>query len=72
MPIGTKGYIYLIRGSPGGAANENLTMENDMVQEGKKAPAFKLKDQEGSQVASGDFKGKKAILFFYPKANTGG
>jgi len=43
-----------------------------MVQEGKKAPAFKLKDQEGSQVASGDFKGKKAILFFYPKANTGG
>ena len=39
---------------------------------GDKAPNFKLKDQDGSMVKLSDFKGKKLLLYFYPKANTSG
>ena len=38
--------------------------------EGKKAPAFKGKDQNGKQVSLADFKGKKVILYFYPEDDT--
>ena len=43
-----------------------------MTKEGEKAPAFTLEDQDGNRVSLKDFAGKKVILFFYPKANTGG
>ena len=39
---------------------------------GKKAPAFKGKDQNGNQVALNDFKGKKLVLYFYPQDDTPG
>ena len=39
---------------------------------GDKAPNFKLKDQNDKQVALSDFKGKKLLLYFYPKAATPG
>jgi peroxiredoxin Q/BCP len=38
--------------------------------EGKKAPAFKGKDQNGKPVSLADFKGKKVILYFYPEDDT--
>ena len=38
--------------------------------EGKKAPAFKGKDQNGDQVSLADFKGKKIVLYFYPQDDT--
>lgn len=37
---------------------------------GDKAPAFDALDQDGKAVKLDDFKGKKLILFFYPKDNT--
>lgn len=40
--------------------------------EGKAAPAFKLKNQDGEDVALADFKGKTVVLFAYPKAMTSG
>ena len=43
-----------------------------MLEEGKKAPDFKLKDQLGKAVSLGDFKGKNVVLYFYPKDNTSG
>ncbi len=43
-----------------------------MVQEGRKAPAFSLVDQEGIKRSLKDEAGKKVVLFFYPKANTSG
>jgi len=45
-----------------------------MVQlnEGLKAPVFKGKDQEGKPVSLDDFKGKKVVLYFYPKDDTPG
>ena len=39
---------------------------------GDKAPVFKLLDQNGNKVALGDFKGKKLLVYFYPRANTSG
>ena len=39
---------------------------------GDKAPQFKSKDQHGNEVKLSDFKGKKVILYFYPKDNTPG
>ncbi len=42
------------------------------LQAGDKAPNFKVNDQDGNSISSSDFKGKKWIVFFYPKADTPG
>jgi len=39
---------------------------------GDQAPDFSVKDQDGKIIQLSDFKGKKLILFFYPKASTPG
>ena len=39
---------------------------------GDKAPDFQLKTDEGKEVSLKDFKGKRVLLFFFPKANTSG
>jgi len=39
---------------------------------GDKAPDFRLTRDGGSTVALADFKGKKLVLYFYPKADTSG
>ncbi|RDX38580.1 thioredoxin-dependent thiol peroxidase [Vibrio campbellii] len=39
---------------------------------GSPAPAFSLLDQDGNTVSLGDFKGKKVLFYFYPKAMTPG
>lgn len=39
---------------------------------GDKAPPFKLIDQGGKTVKLSDFKGKKVLVYFYPKADTPG
>jgi len=39
---------------------------------GDKAPSFKLMDQSGKTVKLSDFKGKKVLVYFYPKADTPG
>jgi len=43
-----------------------------MVEEGKKAPAIKLKNQDGKTVSLNDFKDQNIVLYFYPKDNTSG
>lgn len=42
------------------------------LKEGDKAPDFSVEDQDGNKVSLADFKGKKLVLFFYPKASTPG
>jgi peroxiredoxin Q/BCP len=43
-----------------------------MLEEGKQAPLFTLKNQEGKAVSLKDFNGKKVVLYFYPKDDTSG
>lgn len=43
-----------------------------MLEEGKKAPAFSLKDQNGATVKLADFAGKYVVVYFYPKDDTPG
>ncbi len=42
------------------------------LKKGDKAPVFDLIDQDGRHVKLADFKGKKVLLYFYPKADTSG
>ena len=43
-----------------------------MLQPGTKAPDFTLPDQNGIMHSLKDYRGKKVILYFYPKDNTSG
>ena len=43
-----------------------------LLKEGMKAPDFEGVDQNGKTIKLSDFKGKKLVLFFYPKDNTPG
>jgi peroxiredoxin Q/BCP len=43
-----------------------------MLKEGAKAPAFSLPSDDGGTVALKDLKGKKVVLYFYPKDDTSG
>jgi peroxiredoxin Q/BCP len=43
-----------------------------LIDPGKKAPAFSLKDQNGKTHSLADYAGKSVILYFYPKDDTPG
>lgn len=43
-----------------------------MIKAGDKAPDFSLTDKNGNVVNLSDFKGKKVVLYFYPRDNTPG
>ena len=43
-----------------------------MLETGMKAPDFTLTDKDGNAVSLSDFRGKKVVLYFYPKDNTPG
>ena len=43
-----------------------------MLQPGTDAPDFSVQDHNGNPVSLKDYKGKKIILWFYPKADTPG
>ncbi len=42
------------------------------LQEGDKAPDFTIKIEDGTNISLKDFKGKKKIIYFYPKDSTPG
>jgi peroxiredoxin Q/BCP len=43
-----------------------------LVDPGKKAPAFSLKDQDGKTRRLADYAGRPVVLYFYPKDDTPG
>jgi len=43
-----------------------------LLKEGEKAPEFTAKDQDGNDISLSDYRGKKVILYFYPKDSTPG
>lgn len=45
---------------------------SERLQVGDPAPEFSLKDDQGAMVSLSDFRGRKAIVYFYPAAMTPG
>jgi peroxiredoxin Q/BCP len=43
-----------------------------LIDVGKKAPAFKLNDQDGKAHTLGEYAGRPVVLYFYPKDDTPG
>ncbi len=43
-----------------------------LLEEGNKAPEFSLPNSDGEMVSLSNFKGKKVVLWFFPKASTPG
>jgi thioredoxin-dependent peroxiredoxin len=39
---------------------------------GQQAPAFRLRDQRGLEVASESLRGTRVVVYFFPKADTPG
>jgi thioredoxin-dependent peroxiredoxin len=66
-----KSSIAAERSNPVAAIGAAVEKPSALV-EGAKAPAFRLTRDGGSPVALADFKGRKLVLFFYPRADTPG
>lgn len=43
-----------------------------MIETGQSAPTFELPDQDGEPVRLDAFRGRRVVLYFYPKADTPG
>ena len=46
--------------------------QRPLLAPGSPAPAFEVPDQHGQTVRSSDLRGKRVVLWFYPKADTPG
>lgn len=57
--------LHVARATPYSSAMPQL-------EPGDKAPPFALVDQHGNTVRLADFKGRKVLVYFYPKADTPG
>jgi thioredoxin-dependent peroxiredoxin len=47
-------------------------LSNTALKVGDAAPRFTLKDQTGQDVSLASLKGKRVVLYFFPKADTAG
>ena len=46
--------------------------EETLIAPGEQAPDFELPDQDGTRVRLSDLRGKRVVVYFYPKADTPG
>lgn len=57
---------------PGRTPKEKRKEVNVMLEPGTKAPDFALRDQNGQIRKLTEYRGRKVVLYFYPKDNTAG
>jgi peroxiredoxin Q/BCP len=58
--------------APEHISRKRKELDMALLKKGDKAPSFQLMDQNGTQVSLKNFKGKKLLVYFYPKADTSG
>ncbi|KAL9644438.1 hypothetical protein ABK040_016565 [Willaertia magna] len=51
---------------------KKVKTDDSLLKEGQEAPDFEAQDANGNKVSLSSFKGKKVVLYFYPKDNTPG
>jgi peroxiredoxin Q/BCP len=51
-------------------ASKNMLKRIPKLKPGDKAPDFEIPDQDGNIIRLSDLKGKKVVLYFYPKDDT--
>src|SRR5262245_2977994 len=66
------GLLHAHRLAASDCAQRTKTMTNNLPTIGKSAPDFTLPDADGKPVKLSSFRGKKVILYFYPKDDTSG
>ena len=49
-----------------------MTLDNEILQPGQPIPDIAMETPDGGTVSPANFKGRKLVLFFYPKDNTPG
>lgn len=73
--LSVTGCVSSLRKSPGLWKIETRKVpkqDNIMLKEGNKAPDFTGTDQDGGKLKLSDYKGKRVVLWFYPKDDTPG
>jgi thioredoxin-dependent peroxiredoxin len=55
-----------------GIVNALMRGEPKMLEPGDTAPDFDVHDHHGNRVKLSDYRGRKVVLWFYPKADTPG
>jgi thioredoxin-dependent peroxiredoxin len=58
--------------SPKAANPRKAVKEGIMLKVGDKAPSFRLKADDGTEISLADLRGKAVVLYFYPRAMTSG
>ena len=50
----------------------SMSIFGNTLELGKPAPVFTLEDQDGNRRMLDDYRGKKVVIYFFPKADTPG
>ena len=62
----------VLLGSAPFARAQDVAPVGSSLKVGDSAPAFVARDNDDKEVRLGDFKGTRVVLWFFPKADTGG
>jgi thioredoxin-dependent peroxiredoxin len=68
----TRRVVYNRRAGSTISRKRGIFMSDVVLQNGDPAPDFELPSDAGGKVKLSDFRGKRVVLFFYPKDNTSG